>query len=110
MSVRDGGLRLRLNPPYELRASRARSASGSAGTKCIERGFESAFQQNRRRLREAMTKNPGQTNACAAIQYLIWAIELIEKEGDAEAAGHVRAALNRLMAVKRGPATCGAAC
>ena len=49
--------------------------------------------------REAMTDDPG--NGDAAIQYLTWAIELIEKEGDEEAASHARAALKRLKVIQR---------
>jgi hypothetical protein len=48
-----------------------------------------------------MTDDPGNSNGDAAIQYLVWAIELIEKDGDAEAACHARAALKRLKAIQR---------
>jgi hypothetical protein len=53
------------------------------------------------RAGEAMTDDPGNSNGDAAIQYLVWAIELIEKDGDAEAACHARAALKRLKAIQR---------
>jgi hypothetical protein len=43
----------------------------------------------------------------AAIQYLTWAIELIEKRRDAEAERHVRAALKRLQKIQRRPPLAG---
>jgi hypothetical protein len=48
-----------------------------------------------------MTDDPVSPNSDAAIQYLTWAIEQIEKEGDEEAARHARAALKRLQAIQR---------
>ena len=39
----------------------------------------------------------------AAIQYLTWAMELIEKRRDAEAERHVRAALEHLHKIQRRP-------
>ena len=48
-----------------------------------------------------MTDDPGNSNGDAALQYLTWAIEFIEKEGDAQAIRHARAALARLKAIQR---------
>jgi hypothetical protein len=48
-----------------------------------------------------MTDEPDHFNSDTAIQYLTWAIEQIEKGGDAEAARHARAAVKRLKAVQR---------
>ena len=50
---------------------------------------------------DGMTDDPANSNSDAAIQYLTWALELIEKGGDAEAACHARAAMMRLQAARR---------
>ncbi len=41
--------------------------------------------------------DPGNSHSQAAIQYLDWAVEEIEKAGNREAARHARAAINVLQ-------------
>jgi hypothetical protein len=45
------------------------------------------------------------TNAEAAMQYLIWALEEMEKSGNQEAARHARTALEALQGVQPGSVT-----